>query len=66
MARTPALHRFEIYVDKTGGWRWRLRAPNKKIVADSGESYKTPRNARTAIAALARAFKRGFQPTLAP
>ena len=30
-----------IYRDKAKGWRWRLRAKNGKIVADSSESYKT-------------------------
>lgn len=32
--------RFALYVAKDG-WRWRLIATNGKIVADSGESYKT-------------------------
>ncbi len=27
------------------GWRWRLRASNSKIIADSGESYTRRRNA---------------------
>ena len=31
---------FEIYRDKKGEWRWRLVARNRRIVADSGESYK--------------------------
>jgi uncharacterized protein YegP (UPF0339 family) len=31
---------FQIYKDHAGQWRWRLRARNGKIVADSGESYK--------------------------
>jgi uncharacterized protein YegP (UPF0339 family) len=30
---------FEVYKDASGKWRWRLRAINNKIVADSGESY---------------------------
>jgi uncharacterized protein YegP (UPF0339 family) len=32
--------RFEIYKDKAGGWRWRLRGMNGKIVAVSSESYR--------------------------
>lgn len=31
--------RFELYKDHTGGWRWRLRATNGNVVADSAESY---------------------------
>lgn len=29
----------DIYKDKAGEWRWRLVAPNNRIVADSGEGY---------------------------
>lgn len=31
--------RFEIYRDAPGHWRWRLRAQNGNVVADSGEGY---------------------------
>ena len=31
---------FEVYKDKAGEWRWRLRASNGKIIGDSGEGYK--------------------------
>jgi len=31
--------RFEVYPDKSGQWRWRFRADNWKIVADSAEAY---------------------------
>lgn len=30
-----------VYQDDRDEWRWRLEAPNKKIVADSGEGYAT-------------------------
>jgi uncharacterized protein YegP (UPF0339 family) len=30
---------FEIYVDKAGKYRWRLRRPDGQIVADSGQGY---------------------------
>ena len=33
--------KFEIYKDKRGEWRWRLKAPNGRIMADSAEGYKT-------------------------
>jgi uncharacterized protein YegP (UPF0339 family) len=31
---------FVLYVDGAGQWRWKLYAPNAKIIADSAESYK--------------------------
>jgi uncharacterized protein YegP (UPF0339 family) len=30
---------FEIYVDRAGKYRWRLRRPDGQIVADSGQGY---------------------------
>lgn len=30
---------FEIFKDVAGEYRWRLRADNGKIIADSGEGY---------------------------
>ena len=35
--RRPKL---EIYRDGRSEWRWRLRAANGRIVADSGEGYR--------------------------
>lgn len=32
--------KFQIYEDRRGEWRWRLRARNGKIMATSGEGYK--------------------------
>lgn len=29
----------EAYVDKKGEWRWRMRAANGEVVADSAEGY---------------------------
>jgi uncharacterized protein YegP (UPF0339 family) len=40
--------KFEIYQDVVHEWRWRLLAPNGKIIADSGEGYATRANARRA------------------
>jgi uncharacterized protein YegP (UPF0339 family) len=28
------------YLDEKGEWRWRLKASNGRILADSGEGYK--------------------------
>jgi uncharacterized protein YegP (UPF0339 family) len=35
--RTP---KFEIYQDKAKEFRWRLKASNGRIIAESGEGYK--------------------------
>jgi uncharacterized protein YegP (UPF0339 family) len=39
--------RFELYQDRAGKWRWRLRHRNGNVLADSGEGY-TSRSAATA------------------
>ena len=44
--------KFIIYRDKKKQWRWRAVAKNKRIVADSGESYTSKRNCRRSIARL--------------
>lgn len=31
--------RIQIHRDSKGGYRWRLRAANGKLIADGGESY---------------------------
>lgn len=30
---------FHVYEDKASEWRWRLKAANGRIIADSGEGY---------------------------
>ncbi len=30
---------FDLYTDSQGQYRWRLRAGNNRVIADSGESY---------------------------
>ena len=50
----------QVYQDKAGGWRWRLRARNGRIVADSGEGYSSCRKALDAIARLLDAFRSGL------
>ena len=47
-----ALTHIDIYQDKAGGWRWRAKAPNGRIVADSGEAYHSKWNAERAAAYL--------------
>ena len=40
--------KLEIYRDGQGEWRWRLRASNGRIMADSGEGYRRLSSARHA------------------
>ena len=40
---------FEVYQDKGGEFRWRLRAQNTQILATSGEGYKEKRSCLAAI-----------------
>jgi uncharacterized protein YegP (UPF0339 family) len=39
-APSPRL-RFEVFRDTRSGFRWRLKGANGRIIADSGEGYKT-------------------------
>lgn len=34
-------YKIEIYSDSEGLWRFRVVAPNGRIVADSGQGYRT-------------------------
>jgi len=45
---------FEVYEDRAGEWRWRLRHRNGEIVADSGEGYASRRGARDAVERVKR------------
>ena len=33
--------KFEIYKDKTGNFRWRLKHPSGMVIAKSGRNYPT-------------------------
>ncbi|MGD9635711.1 MAG: YegP family protein [Pirellulales bacterium] len=35
--------KFELYQDRRGKYRWRLRAENGKVIADSGQGYTRKR-----------------------
>ena len=43
---------FHIYTDAKGEYRWRLKAANGNIVADSGEGYTTKANCLNGINAV--------------
>jgi uncharacterized protein YegP (UPF0339 family) len=51
-ASAPAT--FEVYKDKGGDFRWRLRAKNSNIIATSGQGYSEKRSAMDAIESLKR------------
>lgn len=36
---------FQLYKDKAGEWRWKLKAANHETVADSAEGYKAKASA---------------------
>ncbi|WP_435318084.1 HVO_2922 family protein [Haloarchaeobius sp. TZWSO28] len=40
---------FELFTDKKGEFRWRLRHDNGNIIATGGESYTTKANAKKNI-----------------
>ncbi len=40
--------RFVVYQDRADEWRWRLLAPNNRVIADSGEGYKRRSSAERA------------------
>src|SRR5687768_5291574 len=46
---------FEVYKDKAGQYRWRLRSMNKLILATSGEGYKEKRDCLSAVESVKRA-----------
>lgn len=48
--------KFEVYADKRGEFRWRLKAANGKVLADSGESYTRRRRCVDAVARIKRAL----------
>lgn len=50
----PSEPTFELYEDRAGEWRWRLVAPNGKIIADSGEGYSSKQGARRGIESVRR------------
>jgi uncharacterized protein YegP (UPF0339 family) len=47
----------KFYRDVRREYRWRLRSRNGRIVADSGEGYKTARGARKGFAAVCRLLR---------
>ena len=44
--------KFEVYTDKKGEYRWRLKATNGIAIASSGEGYKAKRDCLGGIASV--------------
>ena len=44
--------KFEVYADKRGEFRWRLKATNGVTIASSGEGYKAKRDCLGGIASV--------------
>ncbi|QDT63512.1 YegP family protein [Calycomorphotria hydatis] len=44
--------KFEVYTDKKGEYRWRLKATNGRQIASSGEGYKARADCMKGIASL--------------
>jgi uncharacterized protein YegP (UPF0339 family) len=40
-AEKKAAAKFEVYKDKSGDYRWRLRTSNTNVIASSGQGYKS-------------------------
>ena len=45
---------FEVYKDRAGEYRWRLRTTNKQIIATSGEGYKEKRDCLAGVESVKR------------
>lgn len=43
---------FELYKDKSGEYRWRLKSGNGQVIATGGEGYTNKSGAENGIAAV--------------
>ena len=48
------MYSFEVYKDRSGEWRWRFVAPNRKTMGDSGEGYVNKNDCLSAIQTIKR------------
>ncbi|ABD58640.1 gp41 [Mycobacterium phage PLot] len=46
------MERVTVYQDSNNEWRWRFKASNGRVMADSGEGYQNKQDALTAIDAV--------------
>jgi uncharacterized protein YegP (UPF0339 family) len=54
-ADEKVMAKFEVYKDKAGEFRWRLRATNTQILATSSDGYAAKRDCLHAIDSIKRA-----------
>jgi uncharacterized protein YegP (UPF0339 family) len=54
-AQDPPKLKFELYADKAGEFRWRLKAANGEVLATPGQGYKAKADAKNGIEAVKRA-----------
>ena len=52
--RRAAAAKFEVYKDRSGEYRWRLRAQNSQVLATSGDGYTEKRSCLAAIDSVRR------------
>jgi uncharacterized protein YegP (UPF0339 family) len=45
---------FEVYQDKAGEYRWRMRSSNGQVIASSGQGYKEKRSCLDGIESVKR------------
>ena len=50
---------YQIFVDASGGWRWRLIAANGRILASSGEAYKSKKSCLASVSRVRSAAGAG-------
>ena len=43
---------FDVYKDKSGEYRWRLKAANGQVIATGGEGYKEKKSCEDGIASV--------------
>lgn len=48
--------KFELYEDTNSQWRWRLKAQNGEIIADSAESYHNKADCMNGITLVRRSM----------
>lgn len=49
--------RFQLFQASNGDWRWRLLAANGRVIADSGEGYRSKADAQHGIELVAATTK---------
>jgi len=42
-------YKYQMYMDRSGRWRWRFIAPNNRKMAESTAGYKTEESCLSAI-----------------